>query len=807
VTPATPRASSRLLLALCFVLLAAPCLAADPPEPVPEDLTLRDELLAGTSVGEWRGAVEKIATQKERGWIERVLGDLFLATEATSSEHHRSALAFVAAYFADHPLDDGKTVLLGAHIVRRAYDDPAFVDALRGFVTAGAGGWARLLEEARLALDSEDMAVKVRGVRFLGWSEEGQALASLWRIVDEAKEDLPRLADEHGGAMRLRQAYLDAFEALVSYRFSGVARAVEQLEPLRRDSLYRIVATLSRLKDTEESPVFLAWGKRLVDRAVLESSVEDLVEFLVPRSGVPMKLRLYAWQQAATMNPKASEAWSATLCTVLSRETESVILQAVLDLLRRMDFQEIPALAERSAGCVVERLAGRDRPEDRERLAEILGHLKSRPHVHEALAHVGPGETRVIAALLRSLGAVTGARAEDALERYRAQGEGSPAGVALRTAVVTALGHESMAQSDGKAARDALAEILTGEGTLGLGRATDPGVRLEAIRSLRAHASADAARVLGQVAREPDDSQADRALTVLGLYARRDASDAQPPAIEILAGLAETPAVPHARRMRALKELTHLNGTDPALQHRVKGLVRGILVDAAAPADLRLQAAATATALADADAIEPLVDLWAEAPDAARLEAVLNLLRALAAAGGAHDRRIADRLLLLGPEDGRWKEASSLLSALVEAHPRLAFQLALARLLLAQAGVEGRSPAERLADLSEADRRLGLVLAAGAGDQLEDVLGLRVAVLTELSGLVPADDTGLAAQKAHLLAAVIAAAQSRLRSTHELALPLIARLEAPPLRDLPWKDDEFTRFRQAKAEIESLLGS
>jgi hypothetical protein len=793
----------RLFLLLGLLLPALPAATAQPDQ----DTALRDELLDADSPGKWTGLLKRIILEKDRSWITRVIGEMFLDREAYAA--HGALVARAGAFFADYPLEDGAPVLL-PQVIRRAHGDDAFVVGVREWLE-GPEGWNRLLDEARRMLASDDVNSRSIGVWFLS-RQDGPAedvTPVLWEIWSRAKEDLPLLQQANGGAEALAKAYLDAFQVVLGFRFPSVDTAVTELEKQKGRHLHEIIRALSKLRDTERSPereLLLRLGMQVVDSAVAGGQPEKLGVFLDPRKVDVPELRLYAVQQAAKMNPQPNEVWARLLCTPFTWEDDLRVFRGLLDLIEQMTFTTDPAAlvaADSLGDCVVKRLEVRDPVADRVRLASILGRIKIRQKAIEALTNiVGENEVLVRAALIRALGAVENASAEDVLTPYRDHAGDDEAKVLVRVAVAEALGGPGMVAHAGPAAAAALREILDGQGDAGLGRDGDARVRLQAIRSLRNHPGEETSRVLGAIALATDDQEADAAFLVLGAHVLRTKQDEHGPAVLALAAVVRERQAPMERRRRALKELAALDvEVAAAVRTHVMEAAREVLGATEDPLDLRLQAADTAAALADGLALAPLVAFWREEPGEHRAAKLEALLVAVAAAGGAHDEGIADTLLAVAAT-GRWDWSIERAGTLVESYPRVGVQVAWARLLHARGGVEERSLDERRADLEAAHGRLDAVLAAAAPEEAEKARRLHVLVLRDLGALyAPDDPASLEKRKEAFLEAVRIASESTDPQTAQLALPLIDDLNGRELTPA-----ETASLNAARQKIEDLLG-
>jgi hypothetical protein len=774
------------VLLLLSVVAVAPVHAAEV-EPL-------EQLLQGQADGEWQAA---LLAMYERGpaYIGETLGEVF--RERDKYARNWPAVAYAAAYLANNRLNDD--VLLASEILRRCYADTDFLARMRSHLIPGRGGWERLLATARAGLASPDAAVRRQSIWLLSQDDGPEAQRVVWDLWERARADLPSLRQGNGSGEALASEYLDAFYRRLGYRFPTVEDAVARLEGKRDWDLTALVLWLSLLKDSQEAPVrqkLLEWGKRLVDEAVQKAEPARLKEFVDPSLTNLPELRLYALQQAARLTPRPDAAWTEIFCTVLSSERDPRGLRQGLALLEKMTFGDGDADAARIAACALARLKGHDPLDDRLRLAKVLGLLRVRSAVLEALQpDFGALDLEVRAELVRALGMVAGARASDVLRYYQeAPGGGAADQKKLRVAAADALARRGMVQSDPAGAAAALRAMLTGQADLP--KAEDADVRQQAIRSLDRYPGAETAAVLAALALAGEMQQAQAALVVLEGHLRRQPAADHEPAIRELAGLATNTDAPKDVRARSLQALAQVPaGVDPGLRQVVRDAARSVL-SSDVPADLRVLAAQTSAALADPEALGPMFQFWSEGPGAERDKALRALLAAVAGAGDASDALIQDVVLRVG-QAGAWDLAVQTARALVEASPRLPLRILAAETLLGRSGVEARPAAERRADLEGADALARAAFEGANGPPRGRLLMLRLRILAALAAFPQA---ATAEQDAWRLQAVLLAADAESAEAAQLVAPMLELLRGADLAD-----EDRARLDAAGAKIEALI--
>ncbi|MFV1958595.1 MAG: hypothetical protein ACC662_04185, partial [Planctomycetota bacterium] len=536
--------------------------AAVPDEPKADE-DLFAELLAADSDGAWRGVLNRILEEKDGAWIGQRLGALLL--DPVTYADKAACAAYTAAYLADHP-GNGK-VLLATAILRRAYRDPAFLRTMRSHLTVGEGGWDRLLDAASSSLGADDARSRAVAVWFLGREDGARREAVRRLLAEQARKDLPAFASTDPAQRALGAAYLDAFRELLGYDFRSVAEAVKTLDELKDLDLAALIRELSRRKDLPSSPearTIVDYGKRLVDAVVVARSPAGLEEFLDPvRTPMP-QVRRYAVQKALQMEPTADGTWTALLVRVLQGEDDADVLRGALDILEAIDLGEKPQEASQVSAALATRLAERgpmglsvhDDVADRVRMARALGALGvPSAELDELLGRTRDLEDEVAAEVIRALGGVRGMRAEQILAHYRAHAKPTPRDRGIRMAAVDALGRPGVRAADGDpdVAGAALREILTGEGTLGLGRAAETEIRQHAIRSLGSYPGGATSKVLQAEAVAEDDAEGGVAIVVLRKAASADAS-----AVAALREIATWDGAAPGRRIAALQALLSL---------------------------------------------------------------------------------------------------------------------------------------------------------------------------------------------------------------------------------------------------------
>ena len=695
-----------LLLALLLpgVLFPAPVAHAQPEEPPASPAADADDLfadlLAGEADGDWRGILNRILQEKDATWIGQVLGRLFRDRETLAD--HGACAAYAGAYLADHPAN-GK-VLLGMDVVRRAWRDDEFLQLLRGHITKGEGGWDRLLEDARALLVGEDVNGRRAAIWFLAREDGAQRDRVRTELLEALRRDLGALVTGTDNPRGLAGEYLDAFGYFLGYRFASVEEAVKVLDSLAGYDVAGLVLELSRRKDSPDAPLhqrMVDYGKRLVDEAVQGRQVEALQEFLDPGRTPYAAIRRYAVQKAATMAPEPTPAWGALLRLSLAREADPEVLGGALALLERAGFAQVAGEASALAGTLAQRLTqrgpesllGSDGLENRVRMVRLLGSLKVRPPEVEALVGRSRAlEGDVLAELLRALGGMDGTRAEEILEQYRRHALANPKDQAIRVAAADALGRPGIRgeKGDPVTAAAALREILTGVGSLDLGRSEVSEVRQHAIRSLGGYGGEESAEVLRALALGEDSAEARVAIVVLRKTAALD-----PHAVAALADVARGDDLPPDRRIAAVQALGDLGGAPEAQVLPACEAVR-VVLDSAAPAEVRSAAASAAAGLADPAALAPVLAFWRETRDEARTTALRVLLAAVVAEGPENDAGVAaviEEVAAAGDVD----LAAGLADDLATDLERPPLRLARARVRLLRAGTRRarRRPASR----------------------------------------------------------------------------------------------------------------
>jgi len=780
--------------------------AGKAPPKVDEDLFA--ELLAADGDGAWRGVLNRILKEKDGAWIGQRLGALLL--DPVTYADKAACAAYTAAYMADHP-DNGK-VLLATAILRRVYRDPAFLHAMQSHLTVGEGGWERLLDAASTLLASEDARSRAVAVWFLGREDGARREAVRRLLLEQAGKDLPKLASEDPGQRALAAAYLDTFRQLLSFDFPAVAEAVKTLDELKDLDLAALIRELSRRKDLPTSPearTIIDYGKRLVDAVVVARSPAGLEEFLDPTRTPMPQVRRYAVQKALQMEPTADATWTALLVRVLRGEEDADVLRGALDILEAIDFAEKPQEAGRISAALATRLGERgptglrahDATADRVRMARALGALGvPSAELDELLGRTRDLEDEVAAEVIRALGGVKGMHAEQILAHFRAHGEATRRDRGIRIAAVDALGRPGVRASDGDpdVAAAALREILTGEGTLNLGRAKDTEIRQHAIRSLGSYPGEATSKVLQAEAVAGDDAEAGVAIVVLRKAASTDAS-----AVAALREIATKDTAAPSRRVAALQALLSLakGKVDEGLRTVARQAARDVL-GSGAPPEVRMQAARTAAGLADAEALPRVVALWLEDPSRRLDEGVLwDLIEGVAAAGKVHDAALVQTLETLAAK-APWAGVDALVRRLVEAQPRGTLRVARAGLLLDHAGAIAKAdPEAARSSLEEADALLSAVLGPQPTEDATGALALRVRALAAL-GRLAGDD---AARKGRYLAAVHLAARSRRREVATQGREIATLLAAQPLAGL-LTPEEAKQLAADQAAIGVVLG-
>ncbi len=783
---------------------------APPPGPAAPPAAEEDlfqKLLAAQGDGEWRGILKRILKEKDGVWLGQVLGGLFRDRALYADK--AALVAYTAAYLCDD--HDHAKVLLGEDIVRRAFRDPTFLAALRRHLTAGEGGWSRLLDIARGMLSSTDPRARAVAAWFLS-CEDGDLREALRKdLVGQAKADLPFLATADPNASELASAYLDAFQQLFAYRFASVEEAVTTLESLAGLDLASVNAELSRRKDAPTSQMgrkLLEYGKRLVDAAVQSGNLDDFEEFLDPARTQMRELRRYAVQKVAALSPRADPAWTRILALILRGEDDAQTLKRALDILDGVAFAEVPDEARKLSSAIARRLLERgpdglrerDAIDDRVKMAKDLGVLRQRtPEIDQILAQSGSMSQPVLVEVVRSLGSLAGANAKELGSIYAEAKGGDDRAQAVRAAVMDALGRPGLRTSPDEtvAAAALLREVLTGEGAEGVGRAASTTVRKAALRSLGSYPGAQTAEVLRRYALGDDADEAKVAIVVLGKAAFQD--DA---AVGALADIARSDTTPVDRRTQALQSLAALGHGAPAGRLSVAhDVVTALLASKTAQPEVRFEAAKTAASLGDAAALGDVADFWLEDPSRpVGTGALADLIEDAARADDTHDDQIAEVLLDKVLKKAPWSGVDELSARLVQQHARNGLRLARAKLLFERATTADLSSAEAQASLEPADQLLVAVLGADPKDDATGALPLRVKVQIALGSLAPDDAT----RKGHLLLAVQLAAKSGQAETAKLGRGAADTLAQPPLLAL-LTPEEKSRLDQDHAAIDRVL--
>ncbi len=798
------RVSSRGVLALAVLLSLLGSLEASKTATAEEADDLRAELLAGGSDGEWRGVLETRILSREGDVLGKVLGPLF--DDRATYADRMPCIAYTAAYLADHPTPGRKEVFLAASILGRAYDDPAFLEAMRKHLTAIQGarpGWALLVEHARRLLAPESTSDEPGRRAALWFLGRDRTTATLWFLHERGKAGLGLeggLSDEQHP---LVVEWRNAVDEILAYPFPTAASALAFLDGIvgasREDVLEALLRRGSPDADRDRANA-VAWAKRLI---ALAERPEQLEEFVDVRRTPYLDVRREAIQRAGKLrlpgedgpgSPTDGVAWAKLLCIVLDRETDDTALSAGITILSRASFREVPAVATKLARCVSARLrnpAGPLATPDRARLATVFGRLDNAEALLETLQWAraeGQGvETEVLAALIRATGQVQRIPAEVPVQFYASHLGDEEHDREIRRAVADALGSPGMTGDEGAGA--ALRALLSGQGPPDLAKETFPANRENAVHRLQNHPGAETSDLLLALATGSEEDPAKAALNVLGAQAINE-----PSAARALAEVVRRPG-PEARRRLAVRGLDGVKpGAPPDVRADVAAALRDVLVDPAAPDALRREALATAVKLADpALLMSATVYALEKRDDPDRRSALVDLFTRVAEGGESGDAPIDDALASMAGK-GAHDLAVELAGTLVAKAGRPLLLVARARTLYARGTVESRPETDRLRDLQDAHRLLEGGGAA-ATPPVEQSVPLHARILESLAALLPAGKQ----RNELLLRAVELYADRRLADEGER----VARLLDQAAREAPLSEDQRQRLSSARNRLGS----
>lgn len=430
-----------LLMLVCGGLVGLDVASAEGREIAPVEYPqYRQALLKAEEPGDVTAVLRRLVATSRAVHPEvygKIVGPILQDTSLTSAvpvERRRMLFSTLITHLiAEQPNSDA--ILLINDILQRLSEDPALIERILTVdhkpdpVTGRRLGWERLLKRARELVRSDDQELRSAAIRVAAHVRDEDVARVVAALHDSLRsgERKPTADDV--------EAYLDAAELLLHYRFADLGALVTFLNPIAakhfgtpesreawtagdkqkiRAELYR--AVIQRQRDeggeqaTRERQAAMDYGRAVIEKA---KGPADLRVFFDPERQRIAALQQAALQKADTLEPKPTQAWADLLIAALDHSDHMAVLEATVALLTKT-FTEPSEPGQLLAAAIARRLAqggGSDRIDLREKLATVLGRIGTAKDVRDALAgraRVSDDPQKAVwSRLIRALGTVS----------------------------------------------------------------------------------------------------------------------------------------------------------------------------------------------------------------------------------------------------------------------------------------------------------------------------------------------------------------------------------------------------------------